>query len=66
VSLASSVCVSRQYSDEFKLLQDKALAVNPDASVENRLANILSLTKAKWLLEHMDNFFIMDSEDEEE
>jgi predicted anti-sigma-YlaC factor YlaD len=64
VSLATSVCVSRQYDAEFKSLLQKALAVNTDASVENRLANIISQNKAGWLLDNIGNFFILDDEEE--
>jgi predicted anti-sigma-YlaC factor YlaD len=66
VSLATSVCVSRQYDAEFKSLIEKAMAVNPDSSIENRLANTITQTKARWLIAHMDNFFILDQLEENE
>ena len=66
VSLATSVCVGKQYADEFKALLDSALAVDIDASPQNRLANILSQRKAKWLLTHMDNYFLLDEPADEE
>jgi predicted anti-sigma-YlaC factor YlaD len=62
VSLASSVCVSRQYAEEFKTLLEKALALDIDSSVTNRLANIISQTKAKWLLANTGNYFLIDEE----
>lgn len=62
VSLATSVCVSKQYVDEFKELLTKALAINVDKNVSNRLANILSQRKAQWLLDHIDDFFLIDDD----
>jgi predicted anti-sigma-YlaC factor YlaD len=64
VSLATSVCVSKQYVDEFRELLKKALAVDVDKYIPNRLANILSQRKARWLLDHMDNFFLIDDDTE--
>jgi predicted anti-sigma-YlaC factor YlaD len=66
VSLATSVCVAKQYADEFKALLDSALAVDIDASPSNRLANILSQRKAEWLLVNIDNFFLIDEPEAEE
>ena len=60
VSLAASLCVRKQYADEFRALCEKALAVNLDASPGNRLANIISQTRARWLLDHRENFFLID------
>jgi predicted anti-sigma-YlaC factor YlaD len=64
VSLATSVCVSKQYVDEFRELLKKALAIDVDKDLSNRLANILSQQKARWLLDHMDNFFLIDDDTE--
>ena len=69
VSLATSVCVGKQDVDEFRELLGKALAVDLEASDANRLANVLSQTKAQWLLDNIENFFLLDngsSEDVEE
>lgn len=58
VALASSVCVNTQKKAEFKDLLTKALKINTDATPEFRLMNILSQRKAKWLLDHMDDYFL--------
>lgn len=62
VSLATSVCVSKQKVKEFKELLNKALAIDVDKNISNRLANIISQRKAKWLLEHIDNYFLLDDD----
>jgi predicted anti-sigma-YlaC factor YlaD len=62
LSLATSVSVKEQNLGEFKELLRKALAVDPEAAPENRLANILNQRKAQWLLEHADDFFVESEE----
>ena len=58
VSLASSVAVRKQDYKTFKDLLRKALAIDPDAVPEWRLANILAQGKARWLLEHIPELFL--------
>jgi predicted anti-sigma-YlaC factor YlaD len=58
VSLASSVAVRKQDYKMFKELLHKALAVDPDAVPEWRLANILAQEKAQWLLDHSAELFL--------
>ncbi|MBD3393574.1 MAG: hypothetical protein GF418_15680 [Chitinivibrionales bacterium] len=65
VSLATSVCVKNQDVEEFTGLLHKALAVDIDASPQNRLANVLSQEKARWLLANVENFFLIDETGEE-
>jgi predicted anti-sigma-YlaC factor YlaD len=65
VALATTVSVKNQDAAEFRELLGKALAIDPDASPENRLANTLSQRKAHWLLEHLEDFFLLDSPLEE-
>jgi predicted anti-sigma-YlaC factor YlaD len=60
VSLATSVDVSKQNAGEFRTLLGKALVIDVDASPANRLANIISQKKALWLLDHIDNYFLID------
>lgn len=66
VALATSVCISTQNVDEFKELLNKALAIDVDKNLSNRLANTISRNKAKWLLNHIDNYFLLDDEEEPE
>jgi predicted anti-sigma-YlaC factor YlaD len=58
VSLASSVAVRKQDFKMFKDLLRKALAVDPNAMPEWRLANTLAHEKAQWLLDHSPQLFL--------
>ena len=60
VSLATSVCVSNQYHEEFQTLLNQALTIDVEAYSANRLANTISQNRARWLLDYMDNFFILN------
>ena len=58
VSLASTVAVREQNYKMFEDLLHKALAIDPDAVPEWRLANILAQEKAQWLLDHSAELFL--------
>jgi len=58
VALASSVAVRKQDNKMFQGLLHKALAVDPDAVPEWRLANTLAQEKAQWLLDHGPELFL--------
>ena len=58
VSLAESVAVQKQDVKEFQSLLGSALAVNPDAKPESRLANLIMQRRAKWLLSRTDQLFL--------
>ena len=60
VALATSVSVPAQNAAEFRDLLGRALAVDLDASPENRLVNLLSQRKARWLLEHIEDYFLLE------
>jgi predicted anti-sigma-YlaC factor YlaD len=60
VALATAVDVPAQNSAEFKELLQKALAVDLNASPENRLENLLAQRKARWLLQHIGDFFLLE------
>lgn len=62
VTLASTISVANQDLEEFEMLLNKALAVNPDHKPENRLVIILNQRKAAWLLENKENFFLISEE----
>lgn len=66
VSLALSVCVSKQYHQEFQTLLNQALAINVDAYIPNRLANTINQHRAQWLLDHIDNYFLLDTDSDNE
>ncbi|MBN1897916.1 MAG: TRAP transporter TatT component family protein, partial [Spirochaetes bacterium] len=65
ISLATSVSVKDQNEQEFEELLNKALEINVDNNPSIRLSNILAQDKARWLLEHKDNYFIGKGENEE-
>lgn len=58
ISLATTVCVKNQNITEFRSLLETALAVDVNKKPGNRLLNILNQQKARWLLEHSDNYFL--------
>jgi predicted anti-sigma-YlaC factor YlaD len=58
VSLAEAVCVQKQDLKEFESLLHQALAINPDAKPEWRLANLVMQRRAKWLLSRTDQLFL--------
>lgn len=64
LSLAVTVSVKEQNLTEFKALLNKALAIDPDADPDNRLLNTLNRRKARWLLEHIGDFFLEAGEEE--
>jgi len=59
VSMATATHGGKKDSELFKDLLHKALAIDIDVSVSDRLANILSQRKAQWLLDHIDNYFLL-------
>jgi predicted anti-sigma-YlaC factor YlaD len=58
VSFAENACVPAQNKAEFQSLLEKALAVDPDADLDNRLANLVAQRRARWLLKHVDDLFL--------
>lgn len=65
VALASTVSVSNQNVKEFTELLTKALAIDVSKRTKNRLANIISQRKARWLLDHKDDRFLSDTKEGE-
>ncbi len=58
VSLATSICIKAQDRGRFESLLGQALAVDPDASPDDRMANTYAQRKATFLLEHVDDLFL--------
>jgi len=58
VAYAESVCVSQQDAKQFEELLNRAIAINPDARPEWRLANLVMQRRAKWLLSRSDELFL--------
>ena len=65
VLIASSVAVRKQDYKMFKEFLHKALAIDPDARPEWRLANTLAQEKAQWLLDHSPDLFLDYEETEQ-
>ncbi|MBN1412785.1 MAG: TRAP transporter TatT component family protein [Spirochaetales bacterium] len=64
LSLATSVCINNQYLDEFIELLTKVTDMDVNESPENRLMNTLNQRKAKWLLEHKNEYFLVIEDDD--
>ncbi|MFW6289108.1 MAG: TRAP transporter TatT component family protein [Spirochaetota bacterium] len=65
VSYAEAVVIPSQDVDRFVELMENALAVDPDAYPPARLLNILTQRKARWYLENIEDFFLLDLPEEE-
>jgi predicted anti-sigma-YlaC factor YlaD len=59
LALATTVVVKEQKVEEFRDLLGRVLAFDPDSAPENRLVNVINRRKARWLLDHLDDFFIL-------
>ncbi|MGA9753229.1 MAG: TRAP transporter TatT component family protein [Acidobacteriota bacterium] len=58
VTYAESVCVPLQDRRQFRSLLENALAIDPDAHPEHRLANLVAQRRARWLLGRTDELFV--------
>lgn len=58
LALAESVSVQQQNPDEFSVLVQRTLAVDPNSIPEWRVANTLAHRRATWLAAHMSDLFI--------
>jgi hypothetical protein len=58
VALAETVSVKTQNRAEFESLLQRALAIDPDAKPEWRLANLIMQRRARWLLSRTDELFV--------
>ena len=58
VSYAEAVCVERHDAADFVAQLEKALAIDPDAEPEQRLANLVMQRRARWLLAHQEDLFL--------
>jgi len=51
--------------EEFRQLLAQALAIDPEDNPDNRLQILLSQEKARWLLDHIEDFFLIDLEEDQ-
>ncbi len=59
VSYAEAVAVPDQDATLFRDLLDRALAVDVDARPDDRLANLVAQRRARWLLERIEDLFLI-------
>lgn len=59
VLLAEAVCVQKQDLSQFDALLAQALAVNPDATPEYRLVNLVMQRRARWLQSRRGDLFLI-------
>ena len=59
VSYAEAVCVQKQDLPQFDALLARALAINPDAHPDFRLANLLMQRRATWVLSKREELFLI-------
>jgi len=64
ISYAMAFGRKQEKPDQFILLLERALSVDPEASPENRLTNVANRRKALWLLDNLDRYFILESDNE--
>ena len=57
VTFASNVSVAAENSVEFRRLLEQALAIDPDEDTSLRLLNLVNQTRARALLDHIDDLF---------
>jgi predicted anti-sigma-YlaC factor YlaD len=58
VAWAETVSISTQDAQEFRIMLQRALAVDPDDRPEERLTSLISQRRAEWLLERIDELFL--------
>jgi predicted anti-sigma-YlaC factor YlaD len=58
VALAASVAAKKDDPEEYIALLNKALEMQPD-DPDSQLVTIITLDKARWLLDHIDNYFLV-------
>ena len=59
VALAEAVSIKTQNVAEFKTLLNRALAIKVDAQPEWRLVNLVMQRRARWLLAHTEDLFLI-------
>ncbi len=60
ISLATGFSVKKQNYKEFETLLNRALSIDPYEDPDSQLLVIIYQEKAQWLLDHREDFFLMD------
>jgi predicted anti-sigma-YlaC factor YlaD len=58
VAYAEAVCIQKQDRTGFESLLKQALAIDPDAAPDKRLANLIAQRRARWLLSRTSDLFV--------
>ena len=58
VSLAESVSINENNKKEFEAVLNQALAIDINKSPDQKLANVISQRRARWLLDRIDDLFV--------
>jgi len=64
LSLASTVSVKEQNVREFRELLARALQINVDQYPSLRLQNVIYQRQARWMLDHIEDYFVVVTEDD--
>ena len=59
VSYAEAAAIPKQDVEAFRALIAKASAIDPDAHPRTRVSNLVAQKRARWLLHHVDDFFLL-------
>lgn len=62
---AEAAAVPKQDVEEYRALLVTALAIDPDVHPEIRVSNLVAQKRARWLMAHVGDFFLLPEEDEE-
>jgi predicted anti-sigma-YlaC factor YlaD len=60
LTMATAVSIKEQDVPAFRAYIDKALSVDPDSNPDSRLMILIYQKKARWLLDNIENFFLVD------
>ena len=60
ISYATTISIANQNLKEFEDLLNKAISIDPNIYIDTRLENTINQKKAKWYLEHKEDFFLID------
>lgn len=58
VSLAESVSINENNRKEFEMLLNRALSIDLSKAPDQKLANVISQRRARWLLSRIDDLFV--------
>lgn len=60
ITMASAISIKEQDVENFRGYLNAALAIDPEENPETRLMTLIYQNKAQWLLDHIEDFFLVD------